>query len=58
VTIADVLDHCAGAIARYKIPRYIVIEEMPLPRLATGKVAKVEIRRKYAEAHKVLEQVR
>lgn len=58
VTIADVLDHCAGAIARYKIPRYIVIDETPLPRLATGKVAKVEIRRKYAEAHKVLEQVR
>lgn len=58
VSIADVLDHCGNSIARYKIPRYVVIEDEPLPRLATGKVAKAEIRKKYENAHKTLQQVR
>ena len=58
VTIADVLEHCGNSIARYKIPRYVVIEDAPLPRLATGKVAKAEIRNKYKHAHEMLDQVR
>ena len=39
---AALLAHCAGLLARYKLPRSLVIG--PLPRTATGKVQKFVLR--------------
>ena len=36
--------HCAARIARHKIPRYIWILGEPLPRNASGKFLKRELR--------------
>jgi len=44
----DILDHCAGRLARFKQPRRIVFTSA-LPRSATGKVRKHELRRMAAE---------
>jgi len=44
----DILDHCAGRLARFKQPRRIVFTRA-LPRNATGKVLKHELRRMAAE---------
>ena len=40
---AALLAHCAGLLARYKLPRSLVIG--PLPRTATGKVQRAELRK-------------
>jgi len=32
--------HCAEHLADYKVPRYIVELDKPLPRMASGKIAK------------------
>jgi long-chain acyl-CoA synthetase len=37
-------EHCAGRIARHKIPRYIWLRDEPLPRNANGKFLKRELR--------------
>ena len=44
----DVLDHCTGQLARFKLPRRVLFTGA-LPRNATGKVLKHEIRRMLAE---------
>lgn len=36
--------HCAGAIAKHKVPRYIWMMDAPLPRNANGKFLKRELR--------------
>ncbi|MBS0360460.1 MAG: acyl--CoA ligase [Proteobacteria bacterium] len=40
----DLREHLAGLIARHKIPRYIWIVDRPLPRNASGKFLKRELR--------------
>lgn len=49
-TIPGVLEHCRSQLSSYKIPRYAVISDTPLPRLAMGKISKPALRRLYAEA--------
>lgn len=44
-----VLDHCRARLAKYKLPRDIVFAEA-LPRNATGKVLKAELRARYSGA--------
>ncbi|MGZ3378455.1 MAG: class I adenylate-forming enzyme family protein [Phenylobacterium sp.] len=44
VTAQDLRDHCAALTARHKIPRYIWILDMPLPRNASGKFLRRELR--------------
>jgi fatty-acyl-CoA synthase len=44
----QILDHCAGQLARFKQPRRILFTDA-LPRNATGKVLKHELRRMLAE---------
>ncbi len=43
-----ILDHCDGRIARFKLPGHVVFTEA-LPRNATGKVQKHELRRQIAD---------
>lgn len=41
---ASLRNHCAGRLAKYKIPRYIWILAQPLPRNASGKFLKRQLR--------------
>jgi long-chain acyl-CoA synthetase len=41
---ADLRAHCAALIARHKIPRYIWVLDTPLPRNASGKFLRRELR--------------
>ncbi|MEM1435946.1 MAG: class I adenylate-forming enzyme family protein [Pseudomonadota bacterium] len=40
----DLRAHCAGQIAKHKVPRYIWVLDQPLPRNASGKFLKRELR--------------
>lgn len=46
VTIQDVQDHLNGRIARYKIPKSVIIVD-ELPRTASGKVRKADLRARF-----------
>lgn len=48
-TEQTVVDHCAKLLSDYKIPRYVVLRDEPLPRLPSGKLAKVAIRDEYRD---------
>ncbi|WP_321884678.1 class I adenylate-forming enzyme family protein [Paraburkholderia bannensis] len=56
--IDAVIAHCNAHLSGFKVPRYMVISTDPLPRLATGKLAKPALRAQYANAHQTLERVR
>jgi fatty-acyl-CoA synthase len=58
VDLQALVAHCNARLADFKVPRYLVQSEQPLPRLATGKLSKVEVRRQYARAHETLARVR
>ncbi|GAA2736674.1 class I adenylate-forming enzyme family protein [Actinocorallia aurantiaca] len=47
-TAEDVLAVCREQLADFKVPRHVVVRAEPLPRLAHGKIDKVEVRREYA----------
>jgi long-chain acyl-CoA synthetase len=51
VAEADLLAHCRGAIADYKIPKRIVVSTEPLPKSGAGKVLKRELRAPYWTGH-------
>jgi fatty-acyl-CoA synthase len=55
---AAVIAHCKEALTAYKVPRYVSVEDEPLPRLPSGKIDKVSVRAKYQDAAKQLEKVR
>ncbi|GAA4282640.1 long-chain fatty acid--CoA ligase [Brevibacterium daeguense] len=55
---ADVVAHCEAVLADYKLPRYVIIRDEPLPRLPSGKLAKLEIRDEYADVPGQFEKVR
>lgn len=46
---AAVVDACSGVLADYKLPRYLVVREQPLPRNMSGKVLKRDLRDEYAD---------
>ena len=46
VTPEDILGHLAGRLAKYKVPRAAVVVD-DLPRTATGKVRKIELRERF-----------
>ncbi|MBA2933799.1 AMP-binding protein [Sphingomonas sp. CGMCC 1.13654] len=56
--IPQVIEHCNAHLADYKVPRYVVVQEEPLPRLATGKLSKRELKARYADAETMLVKVR
>jgi acyl-CoA synthetase (AMP-forming)/AMP-acid ligase II len=47
-TLADVVEHCRDRLASYKKPTAVIVVDS-LPRTATGKVQKFELRRLYAD---------
>jgi long-chain acyl-CoA synthetase len=47
VAEADLLAHCRGAIADYKVPKHIELSAQPLPKSGAGKVLKRELRAPY-----------
>jgi fatty-acyl-CoA synthase len=47
-----VTEHCRAHLAGYKVPRHVIIQRTPLPRMASGKIARRQIR----EAHPELMQ--
>ncbi|KAA9156753.1 long-chain fatty acid--CoA ligase [Amycolatopsis acidicola] len=49
VAVEEIIEHCNARLAGYKVPRYVVRTEQPLPRMASGKIARREIRREYAD---------
>lgn len=54
----DIIAHCNARLADYKVPRYLAFEDEPLPRLATGKIAKQALRDKYRDAVLTMSRVR
>lgn len=49
---------CNDRIADYKVPRYVIVHDGPLPRMASGKIAKRELRGVYADAPQRYPKVR
>lgn len=58
ISIPDLVAHCNTRLADFKVPRYIVVSDQPLPRLASGKLSKAALRKEYADAHETLQRVR
>lgn len=44
VTPEAVTEHCRVHLAGYKVPRHVFVEQTPLPRMASGKIARRQIR--------------
>jgi long-chain acyl-CoA synthetase len=44
LTAGDIVDHCRGLLADYKVPRQVTIREESLPRSRTGKINKEALR--------------
>jgi len=57
VTVQALFDHCRQNLSSYKLPRYIELREEPLPRLATGKISKVAIRKLYPMPEKLPQRI-
>jgi fatty-acyl-CoA synthase len=49
VTAEAVTEHCWALLARYKVPRRVVLTDGPLERMASGKIARRAIRATYGE---------
>jgi fatty-acyl-CoA synthase len=50
ITAEEVTAHCRERLAGYKVPRRVIIQDQPLERMASGKIA----RRKIRDAHPAL----
>lgn len=55
---ADIVAHCNVHLANYKVPRFVAVEDEPLPRLASGKISKPALRAKYQDAADRLPRLR
>ncbi|MET0986342.1 MAG: AMP-binding protein, partial [Steroidobacteraceae bacterium] len=58
LSVPAVIDHCNRELANFKVPRYVVLESEPLPRLPSGKISKPLLREKYKNATTSLAKVR
>ncbi|WP_324716725.1 o-succinylbenzoate--CoA ligase [Carboxydochorda subterranea] len=50
LTAEELLAHCAGRLARYKVPKEVRIVQAPLPRNAAGKLLRSRLREQWLEA--------
>ncbi|BBY79761.1 AMP-binding protein [Mycolicibacterium pulveris] len=55
---AAVVAHCERVLSDYKVPRYVVLNSDPLPRLPSGKIAKRELRDAYRDIADKFSRVR
>ncbi|MBS9375053.1 class I adenylate-forming enzyme family protein [Rhodococcus sp. B50] len=55
---ATIVEHCDRLMADYKVPRYVVIRDEPLPRLPSGKLSKTAIRSDYRDVAERFDKVR
>ncbi|EON31300.1 MULTISPECIES: class I adenylate-forming enzyme family protein [Gordonia] len=53
-----IVEHCKQVLADFKVPRYVVIRQDPLPRLPSGKIAKTVIRDEYKDVDTRFDRVR
>ncbi|WP_207567988.1 class I adenylate-forming enzyme family protein [Mycolicibacter engbaekii] len=44
IDVAAVLDYCRGQLADFKVPQYVTVVSEPLPRTASGKLLKAQLR--------------
>ncbi len=51
VTAEELKEHCRKSLASFKVPKQIVVQEKPLPRSASGKILKRELREPYWEGY-------
>jgi fatty-acyl-CoA synthase len=58
IDVAELIAHCNRHLADYKVPRYVAFQADPLPRLATGKISKRELKQTYADAADRMPRVR
>jgi fatty-acyl-CoA synthase len=58
LSVPKIIAHCDRQPSNYKVPRYVAIEDKPLPRLPSGKNAKPALRLKYQDADRILPKVR
>jgi fatty-acyl-CoA synthase len=58
VTPEEIVAHCNEHLADFKVPRYVVIVQEPLPRMASGKVAKRQLRELHPDIAAQYEKVR
>ncbi|MDT7751396.1 MAG: fatty-acyl-CoA synthase [Pseudonocardiales bacterium] len=58
ISAETVVAACAARLAAFKVPRYVVFQREPLPRMASGKIARRELRARYADLAATHERVR
>jgi fatty-acyl-CoA synthase len=58
IDVPALIRHCNERLADYKVPRYVVVENEPMPRTATGKLSKPTMRERYKDAAETLPRVR
>jgi len=54
VSEAELLDHCRGLIAGYKVPKRIEVRTEPLPKSAAGKLLKHQLRAPYWQGRETM----
>ena len=57
-TADQIVKWCDKHLSNYKVPRFVVIETEPLPRVASGKISKPQLRERYRSASLELPRVR
>jgi fatty-acyl-CoA synthase len=58
VGVEGIVAHCNARLADYKVPRYVVVADEPLPRMASGKLAKRVLREQHPDIATAHERVR
>ncbi|HEY2096122.1 MAG TPA: AMP-binding protein [Pseudonocardia sp.] len=57
VSVAELIRTCRAQLADYKVPRYVVLREEPLPRLPSGKISKRAVRDEYPDVTARFEKI-
>lgn len=50
ILVPAILAHCRTQLSSFKLPRYVIVSDAPLPRLAMGKISKPALRALYKDA--------
>jgi fatty-acyl-CoA synthase len=56
--VERIVEFCNARLADYKVPRYVIVSEQPLPRNQSGKVVKPDIRNQYPDIPGTFPRVR